>query len=143
MFTIRKTKIEDVESIIELEKKYLGETIGDMLFTELMNPVAFFFTAEINNEVVGYIGGWIIEDSLEIINLVVDETYQRQGIGTKLIDTISNVKNIKEIILDVRCTNQKAINFYQKLGFKEINKRLGYYKNGDDAYVLRKMKEGM
>ena len=135
---IRKTKDEDIKSIIEIELKYLGETLGDMLYSELNNPVAYFYTAELDEKVVGYVGGWIIDDSLEIINLVVDEAYQRIGIGTKLIDTISNVKKIKEIILDVRVTNEQAINFYKKLGFMKINERKNYYKNGDNAFVLRK-----
>lgn len=138
MIEIRPTKIEDVEKIILLEQQFLGETIGDMLFNELTNPVAHFFTALVNNEVVGYIGGWIVEESLEIINLVVDEKYQRQGIGTSLIETISSLKPIKEIFLDVRVTNQKAINFYHKLGFQEILIRKHYYKNGDDSFVLKK-----
>ena len=138
MLTIRKTIKEDVLSIIDLETKYLGETLGDMLYQEMNNPVSFFFTALFNNKVIGYIGGWIIEDSLEIINLVVDVAYQRQGIGTKLINEISNVKKIKEIFLDVRVTNQKAINFYNKLGFEKINERKNYYKNGDNSYVLKK-----
>ena len=135
---IRKTVLNDLERIIDLETKFLGETIGhEMLEQELNNPVACFFTAEIDEKVVGYIGAWIIEDTIEVINLVVDENYQRQGLGSALIKAlIAEAINPHKMILDVRTTNHKALNFYHKLGFIEVGKRKSYYKNGDDALTM-------
>ena len=43
-----------------------------------------------------------------------------------------------EILLEVRKSNLKAQNFYTKHGFKEIFVRPKYYKNGEDALILRK-----
>lgn len=139
MIKIVPLQKEHVEKIVELETKYLLETLGvEMIMAEMHNKYAHFLTALDDDLVIGYIGGWIIDDVLEVINFVVDEAYQRKGIGTLLINTLTSIQKVKEIILEVRSKNQKAINFYTKLGFIEINRRLHYYKNGDDALVLRK-----
>ena len=86
-----------------------------MLETELNNNAACFITAKSNQTVLGYIGGYFIFDEGEILNFVVDETYQRQGIGQNLFNyLLSLYPNIKKITLEVREKNQKGINFYLK-----------------------------
>ena len=44
----------------------------------------------------------------------------------------------KEILLEVREKNIQAIKFYTLQGFKQITIRKEYYKNGDNALILRK-----
>lgn len=133
---------EDINAVVELEEKYLLETIGyEMLANELHNKYAHFFVAKKGDEVIGYIGGWIIDTTCDMINFVVKEEYQRMGIGTKLYLTLENkTKELgaNEILLEVRINNIKAQNFYQKQGFKQIFVRTKYYKNGEDALILRK-----
>ena len=34
--------------------------------------------------------------------------------------------------------NEKGINFYTKNNFKVVNKRIGYYQDGTDAYLMLK-----
>ena len=133
---------EDINAVVELEEKYLLETIGyEMLANELHNKYAHFFVAKNGDEVIGYIGGWIIDTTCDMINFVVKEEYQRMGIGTKLFNTLENKTkelNAKEILLEVRVNNVKAQKFYEKHGFKQIFVRTKYYKNGEDALILRK-----
>ena len=133
---------EDINAVVELEEKYLLETIGyEMLANELHNKYAHFFVAKNDGEVIGYIGGWIIDTTCDMINFVVKEEYQRMGIGTKLYLTLENkTKELgaNEILLEVRINNIKAQKFYEKHGFKQIFVRTKYYKNGEDALILRK-----
>ena len=139
MISFDKMKKEDIPYIVKLEKELLLETLGEeMLQAEMHNKYAYFIVAKSNNKPIGYIGGWIIDDYLEIINFVVDKNYQRQGIGTKLFDIISHIETVKNCTLDVRESNNNAINFYYHLGFKKIGERKSYYKNGEDAFILEK-----
>jgi ribosomal-protein-alanine N-acetyltransferase len=142
MIQILNLKKEDIEAVVEIEKKLLLETIGyEMLANELHNKYAHFYVAKKDDEVLGYIGGWIIDTTCDMINFVVKEEYQRLGIGTKLYKTLENKTkelNAFEILLEVRISNTKAQNFYYKNGFKEIFVRPKYYKNGEDALILRK-----
>ena len=44
----------------------------------------------------------------------------------------------KSCTLDVRKSNLRAINVYNKLGFKEIYVRKAYYNDGEDDIVMKK-----
>ncbi len=140
MVNIRLIKKEDIKKIVYLEETFLGETLGEeMIESELDSKVTKFYVATINDEVVGYIGRYEFLGEVEILNFVVDETYQRQGIGQLLFNKVEeNIKDITKMTLEVRESNIKAINFYNKNGFKEIFIRKNYYKNGENAKVLIK-----
>ena len=133
---------EDIPYVVALEEELLLETLGvEMLQAELHNKYAHFLCAKEQDKVIGYIGAWIIDDSCEVINFVVDKSYQHQGNGQALFNELVKLaldKKALYICLEVRISNQPAINFYYKNGFKEINRRISYYKNGEDAIVLRK-----
>ena len=142
MITIETLKKEHISKVVEIEEKLLEETLGnEMLQAELHNKYAHFYVALDGDIVVGYIGAWIIEGTTDMINFVVDSNYQHQGIGQLLMQEIINhsvKENSKEILLEVREKNNQAINFYLLQGFKQIAVRKEYYKNKDNALILRK-----
>jgi ribosomal-protein-alanine N-acetyltransferase len=140
MVNIRLLKKEDIKKIVYLEETFLGETLGEeMLESELDSLVTKFYVAIINNEVVGYIGRYELLNEAEILNFVVDETYQRQGIGQMLFNKVEeDLPNLEKMTLEVRESNTKAKNFYTKNGFKQISIRKNYYKNNENALVLIK-----
>ena len=41
-------------------------------------------------------------------------------------------------MLEVNVTNQTAVNFYQKFGFKIIHVRKNYYSDNNDAYIMER-----
>ncbi|MBR6516058.1 MAG: ribosomal protein S18-alanine N-acetyltransferase [Bacilli bacterium] len=140
MVTISKLTKEDICQVVLLEEKFLGETLGEeMLNAELNNSAMCFLSAKEDEKVLGYIGAYVIEDSMEILNFVVDETHQRSGIGTLLFNTLLDLyPKTLSVVLEVREHNQKAFNFYKKQNFNVISMRKHYYKNGDNALVMMK-----
>jgi len=38
--------------------------------------------------------------------------------------------------LEVRCSKNDAVRFYEKLGFSITQKLKAYYRDGEDAYVM-------
>ena len=140
MFKIDKLTKEDIPQVVLLEEQFLGETLGtEMLENELSNEFMCFLVAKESKKVLGYIGAYVVSDELEILNFVVDETYQRTGIGTSLFNEIlKRYPNANSVILEVREQNEKGINFYKKNNFNVISKRKHYYKNGDHALVMMK-----
>ncbi len=81
-------------------------------------------------------------DSSEILNIAILEPFQKQGFGQIVFDEIVcelEQKNIKEIWLEVRESNAKAIAFYQKNGFEFQFERKNYYQNPtENALVFRR-----
>ena len=140
MINCSKLESKDVKQVVLLEEQFLGESLGeDMILNELNNPNVCFLSAKDNEKVIGYIGAYTFDDSMEILNFVVDEAYQRQGIGSLLFNTLLEMYDkTKSIVLEVRYNNEKGISFYKKNNFNLISIRKHYYKNGDDAIVMMK-----
>ena len=140
MINCSKLESKDVKQVILLEEQFLGESLGEeMILNELDNPNVCFFSAKDKEKVIGYIGAYTFDDSMEILNFVVDEAYQRQGVGSLLFNTLLNMYDkTKSIVLEVRYNNEKGISFYKKNNFNVISIRKHYYKNGDDAIVMMK-----
>lgn len=142
MVNVRKMEFRDIKKVVELEEKYLLESLGKKLLaselSEKNNGVSFY-VIENDDVVIGYIGRYYFFQEAEVLNFVVDESYQRQGYGQKLFDKmVEDMKDVKKITLEVRASNIKGINFYTKNGFKQVGVRKKYYKNGEDALLLLK-----
>lgn len=142
MVNVRKMEFRDIKKVVELEEKYLLESLGEKLLaselSEKNNGVSFY-VIENDDVVIGYIGRYYFFHEAEVLNFVVDESYQRQGYGQKLFDKmVKDMKDVKKITLEVRASNIKGINFYTKNGFKQVGVRKKYYKNGEDALLLLK-----
>lgn len=139
---IRPLQIKDIDIIVQLEEEIFGETLGkEMLENELNNPLVWFRVLEIDNQVIGYIGGYFYLEDGEILNFLIDKSKQHQGYGTILFESIlqeARQKGIKKVTLEVRESNSNAISFYTKFGFSKISIRKHYYQNGDNAIVMIK-----
>ncbi|OHT02340.1 acetyltransferase, GNAT family protein [Tritrichomonas foetus] len=76
---------------------------------------------------------------LYIMTLGVLTTYQRMGIATKLVNhALENANDATEVYLHVHVENEKAMKFYEKLGFKKGDLIEKYYKSleNGNAYVF-------
>lgn len=82
-------------------------------------------------------------DSSEILNIAVLNSFQKKGVGQMILDEILRSlkeKNIREIWLEVRASNAKAIGFYQKNGFEMQFERKKYYQNPiENALIFRSL----
>mgnify|MGYP002856476333 CR=1 FL=1 len=92
-----------------------------------------------DNLLVGFIHISKSYETIDIVNIVVDITKRKMGIGYKLVEYISHLyDDVLNIMLEVRDSNKIAINLYKKCGFKEINRRKKYYGN-EDALIMKKV----
>ena len=79
--------------------------------------------------------------SFEILNIAVKENYRKTGVGTLLIQSTLNVakqNSPANIRLEVRPSNETAIEFYKKHGFSPEYVRRNFYKNPvEDGIVMK------
>lgn len=95
----------------------------------------------VDDVIAGFIVYGTILDEAEILNIVIDNKYKGQGYGKYLLQETLNelkYKNIKTVFLEVGDKNFPAISLYKKFGFEIYNKREKYYKNGEDAIMMKK-----
>jgi ribosomal-protein-alanine N-acetyltransferase len=89
---------------------------------------------------VGYAGFWIFVDEAHISTLAVDPVYRRMGFGAELLRSVLDEAarvGADMATLEVRVSNQAAVNLYHKFGFQIVGKRPRYYHdNGEDALLM-------
>jgi ribosomal protein S18 acetylase RimI-like enzyme len=71
-----------------------------------------------------------VVDEASLLNIAVEPTQQKQGIGRLLLDEVlaqASAKKATTVFLEVRASNQRAIQMYQQAGFNEMGLRKNYY----------------
>jgi ribosomal-protein-alanine N-acetyltransferase len=93
-----------------------------------------------DNRMIGFIIFSPIIPEAHILSISVRNEMQSKGIGTLLLKSMLDqckVMNYKKIFLEVRVSNLKAINFYEKFGFSKDAIRNNYYTdNSEDALLM-------
>ena len=93
-----------------------------------------------DNLMIGFIIFSPISPEAHILSISVRNVMQSKGIGTLLLKSMLDqckVMNYKKIFLEVRVSNEKAINFYEKFGFSKDAIRNNYYTdNSEDALLM-------
>jgi len=110
-----------------------------MLEDELYNPNVSLVVAEgEDGSVLGYgeIGVVLDEGCLE--KIAVDPAYRRQGVAEAILSAYLRFGRAKLafLTLEVRASNGAAIGLYEKLGFREVGRRRGYYTEPKEDAVL-------
>ncbi|MAO89313.1 MAG: ribosomal-protein-alanine N-acetyltransferase [Dehalococcoidia bacterium] len=89
--------------------------------------------------VSGFIGSWRVADQIQIIDFVVAPEFRRFGIGwlllASLIEHAGSFRS-KLVTLEVRASNDAAINLYKKFGFEICGHRKSYYSNKTEDAIL-------
>ena len=143
MIEYLKMDATHVAQIAELEKICFSDpwSLNSVTY-ELTNPLSTWFVAADGDKVVGYIGSQSVMDEADIMNVAVSPEYRRKGIAQGLIDTLVKALQEKGVVclfLEVRASNESAINLYDKNGFLQVGRRKNYYHNPkEDALILRK-----
>ncbi|PSN91769.1 ribosomal-protein-alanine N-acetyltransferase [Candidatus Marsarchaeota G2 archaeon OSP_D] len=136
----------------------LPENYPPQFFYEILSQFPkTFIVAKHGLQTVGYIMirvektlsvlKWV--NRAHVISVTVHKAFRRQGIGRRLMliacnNAYSEYK-ATEVYLEVRVTNAPAISLYKKLGFEIKEVSVGYYSDGEDAYVMQAqlpLKEG-
>ncbi|WP_043931974.1 GNAT family N-acetyltransferase [Bacillus sp. EB01] len=98
-----------------------------------------WFVALENGEVLGAIGGGMLDkDKGEVYVLYLDPNRRGEGIGTLLLQTLTEVQKTKgatEQWVSVGKGNQKGIPFYEARGFQFIKEQESFANNEDENYV--------
>jgi ribosomal-protein-alanine N-acetyltransferase len=93
-----------------------------------------------------HIAGFLIAsasgDEWEIENVVIKNDTRRRGLGLRLVEELTNkaqARGARNLLLEVRESNEAARKLYEKCGFEIVGRRRGYYANPEeDAVVYRR-----
>lgn len=105
-----------------------------------INPFGKYVEYITGDKVVGKMKYSVIYDRMELDDIFVEESYRGKGIGIKLMSYLVSEaidKNVVNITLEVRVSNEIARNLYKKFGFREVALRKFYYGN-EDGILMEK-----
>jgi len=144
MILIHKFKPRDFAGVIEIEHEQFSEHDPYLYMSLYELNEDTFFVAEDQSAVVGFVAGItsVGEHGVycRVFSIAVREAYQGLGVGTQLMKCVIaafHQKKIRDIILEVRSHNLSAVRFYQRLGFVITGMEYGYYRDGEDAIIMR------
>jgi ribosomal-protein-alanine N-acetyltransferase len=138
---IRPLDVKHLPDVLKIENKVFSVPWSiNLFYEELFSERRIYLAALISNVLVGYCGMSYFEPEGHLNTLAVAPNLQGTGIGKKLLCELINkakVVDIKEIWLEVRSKNKKAINLYTSLGFMPVSIRKHYYdKPIEDALIM-------
>lgn len=137
---IGKMQETDIPQVAKIEAEVFSMPWSEQGFQDALKQDTIFVTAKQGEQVLGYCGMYCSFDEGEITNVAVLPTMQKQGIGEKIISGLLQEaveKNISRIVLEVRISNAPAIHLYEKIGFRKIGVRKGFYeKPREDAAIM-------
>jgi len=151
---IRRFVEGDLDQVININRQSLPENYSRPFFLHLYERYPnLFLVAELRDRVVGYVlcrietgfpdlsqFGFLTKKG-HVVSIAVLKEYRQAGIGTRLMKNIFREMTkygAKECYLEVRVSNRGAIQMYEKLGFIQRRRSPGYYKDGEDAFVMVK-----
>jgi len=135
-------RFDDLTEVYKLEKKLFSNPWPKSFFEhDLKSAQTIGFVVEQEGFVIGYSIATYEDKGLHLTNIAVDKNYQRQGIGSRLMQLVEHnaqERRCSSVYLEVRPSNTAAISMYKKLGYSALLRRAHYYIDGDDAYVMEK-----
>ena len=139
---IRRMTLDDLDAVAAIEAATFPTPWSRDSFRQELerNVAARYLVAEMEGQVIGYAGAWIILDESHITNIAIEESRRGLGYGraltTALMQYLSNL-GAAYATLEVRRSNLRAQNLYKSLGFVELGVRKRYYEdNREDALIM-------
>ena len=99
--------------------------------------------SEDDRKVTGFLIGREAAGEAEILNLAVLVAKRRRGNGAALLKTAVEMlreRKVSRVFLEVRESNKAGTAFYEKQGFSRMGRRVGYYRNPDEAAIVMERK---
>ncbi|MCS7135939.1 MAG: ribosomal protein S18-alanine N-acetyltransferase [Nitrososphaerota archaeon] len=140
---IRAFRPSDLEEVCKIERESFRDPwpCYTFIYFYTKNPENIKVAA-IDGRIVGYVVVDIEKQDDKkvghILNLAVEQSYRRRGIGRMLMNAaISYAKGYgaREVLLEVRESNVTVRKFYSSMGFVEKG-RIRHYYHDEDAIVM-------
>lgn len=137
-FNIRNTTIHDIPEIQAILDRISSDWSSSILKDCFQDH--YFQWVICRGEVI--LGFAVVKNNLdlwEIMQIMIDQNEQRQGLATQLLQfVITQAKKwgTTKLQLEVRQSNTPAIRLYQKNGFQKVGLRKKYYADHEDAVLM-------
>ncbi|MDD6332956.1 MAG: ribosomal protein S18-alanine N-acetyltransferase [Clostridia bacterium] len=142
-YIIRPMEVSDTEQVELIEKQIFSIPWSQKSFEDAcQSEDNIYLVCEMNGQIAGYCGLWTVLGEGNITNMAVSGGFRRLGIAEALMKEMEKrgmSKNVVTYFLEVRKSNEAAVNLYKKMGYVQIGVRKNFYeKPVEDALVMSK-----
>jgi len=135
---------EDIDEVMHIEQISFSSPWPEYSFlSEISKEYSLAFVAALPERIAGYICAQHGLDEGHVLNLAVHPDLRKKGIGNALAEeTLHRLKKLgcRIFYLEVRMSNDPAMQFYEHLGFRKIGVRRKYYQTPvEDAALMIRM----
>ncbi len=142
--TIRDMVHDDLAMVSDIERRSYDFPWSHGVFRDCLLAGYQSVVLVREDRVAGYGILSIAAGEAHILNLCVEPALRSFGYGERLLDEMlfrARSASVREIFLEVRPSNERALALYRKKGFHQVANRPAYYqanKGREDAAVLAK-----
>jgi len=144
--SLQLANYKDLEQIVKIEKDTNEHPWSLNNFKSSLDAGNSSIVLKKENIILGYAFFSIVATDSHLLNIAVSRNYQGKGYGRKILEKVilqSSVLGATVIFLEVRISNHRAINFYEKFGFKRDAIRYEYYEGTPKEDALLMSKQGL
>ena len=141
---LREATTADLDHILELEQETFPETAfsrGTFLYyMDAASSRVCLLIAE--HAPVGYVV-YTVRGHPPVVyvdSIAVEPEHRGKGYGRRMMEHVREAARragVRHVKLHVRESNHRAQDFYRALGFEAVGTVESYYRNGEDACIMR------
>lgn len=136
---IRPLDASDLDAVMKIEAESFVEPWSRALFAEeIVQPTRRYLIALEGEIVCGYGGIMLVGEDAHLVTLAVAPGHRELGVASWLmIELVETARDsgVRHLTLEVRESNEAALELYRKFGFEPAGLRKAYYTT-EDAVVM-------
>ncbi len=131
--TLAPMTLNDLDAVMAIEQSAYSHPWSRGNFRNSINPLFDAQCLWLDGELLGYFLAMRGFEEMHLLNITVAPARQGQGWGHMMLDALSlwsRHEGAHWLWLEVRQSNQRALQVYQRYGFRQISIRKDYYPAG-------------
>ena len=137
---LRNAKPENAAAIAALEALCFADPWSEQsVRSEIEKDNSEFLCLWYEGELLGYGSFYHVDGVGYINNIAVHPDHRKKGIGGMILGELRNIArrlHLREMTLEVRCSNEAAMALYASRGFEQVGKRINFYRHPQEDAVL-------
>ena len=134
--------VHDLDEVHAIEYRVYPYPWSRGNFADSISSGYSCWVCRIGGELVGYAVIMMVLDEAHLLNISVDQSRHGMGFGARLLRhamAVARTLGARMLLLEVRPSNERALQLYKHFGFVRIGVRKAYYpahEGREDALVL-------
>ncbi len=131
--TLAPMTLDDLDAVMAIEQTAYSHPWSRGNFRDSLNPLFDAQCLWLEGELLGYFLAMRGFEEMHLLNITVAPARQGQGWGHMMLDALSLMsrhEGAQWLWLEVRQSNLRALQVYERYGFKQVSIRKDYYPAG-------------